>query len=115
MKKLREELDSLDRLMEETEHFVFQQKEQLKHLKVIRYICVCIYVYLRVYVLYVYDVFSWRYIKKLACIDIFIKFIYILISSLWLWSNVIPELILNVYISNTLFNKFIYSAAVDFR
>lgn len=34
MKKLCEELDSLDRLMEETEHFVCQQKEQLKHLKV---------------------------------------------------------------------------------
>lgn len=34
MKKLCEEVDSLDRLMEETEHFVCQQKEQLKHLKV---------------------------------------------------------------------------------
>ncbi|XP_075898733.1 SKA complex subunit 1 isoform X3 [Nelusetta ayraudi] len=35
MKKLREELDSLDRLMEDTEHFVCQQKEQLKHLKLL--------------------------------------------------------------------------------
>lgn len=61
VKKLREELDSLDRLMEETEHFVFQQKEQLKHLKVFRNICVCIPVYLSVCVLFVYDVFSWRY------------------------------------------------------
>lgn len=34
MKKLCEEVDSLDRLMEETERFVCQQKEQLKHLKV---------------------------------------------------------------------------------
>lgn len=54
MKKLREELDSLDRLMEDTEHFVCQQKEQLKHLKVNGNICVCIYVCM---------FFSWRYIN----------------------------------------------------
>lgn len=41
MKKLCEELDSLDRLMEETEHFVCQQKEQLKHLKVNGNVFVC--------------------------------------------------------------------------